>query len=115
MARLEALEEVIALVYRYPPGSKGFPKGHTWRDHAELSDGCLNMIQGTLESLGCQCHPPGPQPDVPPMMYNDWIRCAITKREKEITSLREQLSAAQQELSQLRSSASGYQAEADLP
>lgn len=56
-----------------------------WRDDV------LIMIVDTLNELGC-CHDERVGTRTP-MMYSDWIRCVVRKRELEITRLKEDLSS----------------------
>ena len=53
----------------------------------EMSTDCFNMIRDELARIGC-CHGDGDHAATPPMMFNDWIRCAVAKREQEITELK---------------------------
>lgn len=46
----------------------------------EMANGCLGMIREDLAALGC-CHGHDSSA-TPPMMYNDWIRCVVAKRER---------------------------------
>lgn len=52
-----------------------------WRQHAEISDGCLAMIRDALVKLGCE-HGPDSHNSTPPMMYPEWIACVIRHRIK---------------------------------
>jgi hypothetical protein len=61
-------------------------------EELDSSDGCLNMIAERLEALGCQ-HEGSSHESTPPMMYDDWIRCCVAKREKEIARLTAQVEA----------------------
>ena len=52
----------------------------------------LRMIAATLTAIGCRHE--GGQESTPPMMYDDWIKCAVGKREDELRALRESHDAA---------------------
>lgn len=55
-------------------------------ENGEMADECLSMIRQRLERIGC-CHPPETHASTPPMSYDDWISCAVIKREKRIAEL----------------------------
>ena len=52
----------------------------------ELYDGVFRMIAAQLKALGC-CHNESAHDNTPLMMYDDWIRCVVRKRELEIQRL----------------------------
>lgn len=60
-----------------------------WDDY-EIDSEIFRIIRDTLEAVGC-LHGKRCGESTPPMMYNDWIRCAIAKREQQIRKLRSQL------------------------
>jgi hypothetical protein len=53
----------------------------------EMAGGCLNMVRDRLIAVGCCCKEPD-HGATPPMMYDDWISCAVAKRELELARLR---------------------------
>ena len=47
----------------------------TAEDELAMSAGCLSMIADRLSKLGCCCD--HNRDSTPPMMYDDWITCAV--------------------------------------
>lgn len=71
----------------------------------------LAMIADALEAIGCR-HPNASHKDTPPMMYDDWIKCAVGRREDtidaqatEIAALKGALEAKEREMLAEHSSA----------
>ena len=48
---------------------------------------CLDQVADTLQGYGCE-HGDHTRRATPPMMYPEWIRCVVAKREQEIDDLR---------------------------
>ena len=53
-----------------------------FKDHHELDGDIFAEIAGTLNAVGC-CHDGDDHKSTPPMMYPEWIRCAVAKRNRD--------------------------------
>jgi hypothetical protein len=42
----------------------------------DMAAGCLEMIREALQAIGCKCGPDAHKA-TPPMMYPEWIGCAV--------------------------------------
>lgn len=60
-------------------------------EQEQMAGEILIEVGLTLKALGCR-HGQG-HSDTPPMMFREWLLCAVGKREDEITALRAKLAA----------------------
>lgn len=85
------------MVWVNPDGSIRHTYTPTCWDNFDLDSEIFSMIRETLQAVGC-LHDESHGDATPPMMFNDWIRCAVAKREKRVKELEDKVQRLEREL-----------------